>query len=227
VIKNAQATLKINEEARNLIALSDQVVEARLQKERQVQLELENARRQRERLIKAVGIASIIFTILITGASNVFGPKPTAQAPNGIVSIELAGDLNTFRAMVDSWNNVNYFLAGVSLGIDFLFLLVYSTALTLGCFWASRKYRQMNKDGLAKLGTLLVYSMWLAGAFDLVENVALIYTFVRNQLLFGSQIALWAAYVKFVLIALGIVFILTAFLLPASRTRQQVDLKPG
>ena len=227
VIKNAQATLKINEEAQNLIALSDQVVEARLRRERQVQLELENARRQRERIINAVGIASLIFTVLITAASYVFGPKPTPQAPNGIVSIELAGDLNTFQAMVASWNNVNYFLAGVSLGIDFLFLMVYSTALTLGCFWAARKYRQMNQNGLAKLGTLLTYSMWLAGAFDFVENVALIFTLVRNQLLFDSQIALWAALAKFALITLGLVFILTAFLLPASRTRQQVDLKPG
>ena len=212
VIKNARDTLTIDPEAEHLVAKSSEVVEARLQQERQVQAELERARRQREEFINRIAIVSFVLTILITAILRDFAPAPSAEAPSGLVSLELAGDLNTFNAIVAPWNEVDSFLAGVNLGFDFVFMIVYSTAFGLACFWAARKLRQKNQSRMAKLAVWAGYGMWLAAVFDAIENFALILTFRDNTWALGPQIASGAAIVKFGLLVLGINFLLVFWL---------------
>jgi hypothetical protein len=91
-------------------------------------------------------------------------------------------------------------------GLDFLFLAVYSTTLSLGCLWARRVIVERGWP-LAFLGVPLAWGQWLAAACDAIENVAL------AALLFGGPASPWpqaawaCAAVKFALIFLGLVYV--------------------
>jgi len=226
VIEDARETLTIDDESKRLISKSKRVIKTRLTREREAQLELDLARRQRERIFSGVGIASTVLLILITIVLNSVGPSQTDQAPDGIVSLEFAGDIHTFETLLLSWEQSDYFRVGLSLGLDFLFIVVYSTAFSLGCFWAARKYKELNRIRLSRIGTFLAYTMWFAGVLDILENSAIIATIFNAHLIYGPQIALWAASGKFFSISLGLVYILTAVaILFLQRTKKRV--KPG
>lgn len=49
-----------------------------------------------------------------------------SETAQGIISFELAKDLSKSEVILNSWNVVSKTAAGMSMGFDFLFLLVYS-----------------------------------------------------------------------------------------------------
>ena len=105
-------------------------------------------------------------------------------------------------------------------GLDFLFPLVYSSAIGLGCLMAGGVL-QVRKWPLSRLGGMLAWGLWLAAGFDYIENFAL------TALLFGTEGATWAmlstvcATVKFLLIFLGMVYALYGLMI------RLVIAKPG
>jgi hypothetical protein len=121
---------------------------------------------------------------------------------DGIVAFELAGDPQTAREIVDRWQGDLLLRAGFSLGLDYLFIVAYATALALACLWAVDQLRS-RVAWLASLGIWLAWGQWLAGALDAVENGAL----VRQLLIAPSspwaEIAYWSATFKFLLIFAG------------------------
>jgi hypothetical protein len=132
-------------------------------------------------------------------------PLQTAAAPAGIVSFELAGDIPSATLMVAQWGPDGKVYAGLSLGFDYLFMLAYGSALALGCALIAGRVGA----GLARtVGLGLAWLQFVAAGLDGVENFALI------QLLLGSRqpgwppLALWCASIKFVLIGLGLLYIL-------------------
>ena len=127
----------------------------------------------------------------------------TAAAPDGIISFELAGSLPAAEAIIIAWGETGRMLAAVSLGLDFLFIFLYATTIGLGCILVIRGLSR----AVQRLGLLLAWGQVAAGLLDIVENVALI------RLLLGSRESLWpqlaraAALPKFLLVGLGIVFV--------------------
>lgn len=146
--------------------------------------------------------ASIIFLLIFntTGA-----PLITPAAPTGIVSFELAGSLAQAQAMIDSWNAQARLIAAFGLGLDYLFMLAYSTAIGLGCLMASDALRRRNWP-LARLGPWLAWGQWLAAVLDGIENVALISLLIAGVSGAWPEIAWWCAAGKFALIFLGLVY---------------------
>ena len=68
-----------------------------------------------------------IFTVIAFLAMRPFlEPLITPEAPNGIISFELAKTLEQSQAMLSSWDNNAKINAGISLGIDYLFLFFYA-----------------------------------------------------------------------------------------------------
>src|ERR1051326_2408444 len=61
----------------------------------------------------------------------------TSAAPRGIVSSELAGDPVVADQILKSWNQDATKEACFNLGLDYLFLVLYSTTLAFACVWAS------------------------------------------------------------------------------------------
>ena len=143
-----------------------------------------------------------MFTLNWLGSSLITGP-----APSGIISFELAGDVQTSEAIIDSWDPRSQMIASLSLGLDYLFLVIYSSTIGLGCIWAMSVYFVSQSSILRPTGILLAWGQWFAALFDGVENAALL------ELLLGKiqspwpQIAQICATLKFSLIALGLIYI--------------------
>ena len=163
-------------------------------------------------------LAGALWLIIVM---NIIGaPLNTTQAPYGIVSFEFAGTLAKAEAMMASWGAGGITRAAFIQGLDFLFPLVYSGAIGLGCIMAGGVL-QGRKWPLAGLGGACAWGVWLAAGLDYIENVAL------TALLFGAAGDGWAmlaalcAVVKFLLIFLGMVYALYGLVI------RMVIAKPG
>jgi hypothetical protein len=166
-------------------------------------------------------IPLLLTTLLLMAVMNwIGGPLNTTEAPYGIVSFEFAGTMQKAQAMMASWGSAGVVRAAFIQGLDFLFPLVYSSAIGLGCIMAG-VVLQGRKWPLAGLGGALAWGLWLAAGFDYVENIAL------TALLFEAGGTGWAmlstvcAVVKFGLIFVGMVYALYGLMirLAISKTR--------
>jgi len=55
----------------------------------------------------------------------------------GIVGFELAGSASRAKPIRESWGESGRKVAAFNLGFDYLFIIGYSTFMTLMCLWAS------------------------------------------------------------------------------------------
>jgi len=122
-----------------------------------------------------------------------------------IVKFELAGNISKVREILGLWDQASQVRAAFSLGLDFLYLVVYSTTISLACIWAAKVY-QAHELPLGPAGILLAWGQWLAALLDAIENVALVtilFGFIRDP---WPQIAKWCAISKFGLVILGLLY---------------------
>ena len=177
-----------------------------------------------------------IFWAFLAGTLSlyaVFGildiPLRTSAAPSGILSFELAGTPFQAQAIIDSWHEMAYLLSSVEgqpvpglvsrayafavfgLGLDYLFMPVYATALALGIFLAAGRH----PGWFATFGAWLGWGAYAAALFDAVENYALARMLMMNQVWSPyPEVAAFSASVKFILLSLGLVYALVGWLWP-------------
>lgn len=106
-------------------------------------------------------------------------------SPHGIISFELAMTPERSHAILASWNEQARLTAAFALGLDYLFLLIYSTCLYYACRWWSQAWPQ--RHGLRRFGAGLAWTAYLCAFFDAVENYAL------WQVLQGETSSVWPA----------------------------------
>ena len=93
--------------------------------------------------------------------------------PGGIVQFELAGTPATANMILDRWGEDGRARAFRNLLVDFAFILCYTAALSAAC--AACAQSAYAKDATAPLiGFALAWGVWVAGACDAVENLALL-----------------------------------------------------
>ena len=155
-------------------------------------------------------------------------PLRTSAAPSGIVSFELAGTPSQAQAIIDSWHEMAFLLSSVEgepvpgfvsraysfaafgLGIDYLFMPVYATALALGILLAVGRHK---KGWFGTMGAWLGWGAFSAALFDAVENYALARMLLMNQVWSPyPEIAAFSASVKFLLLLLGLFYALIGWL---------------
>jgi len=157
-----------------------------------------------------VFLSLLLLTFGLTVALGVIDqPLRAAALENGIVSLELAGSLERVQAAINGWDARVRFFAGLSLGLDYLYLVVYSTTIALACLWAAGIFRARGW-ALAAAGVPLAWGQWFAALCDAVENFALIVLlagYVREP---WPLVAFWAAVPKFALTVAGILYAITA-----------------
>ena len=154
----------------------------------------------------------LILLLVIMGLIRYFDASLTNfVCENGIVSFEFAKDLENSKAMIDSWNAASTKAAYSSLILDFLFLIVYSFFIGL----LIHKIVQRTKENsfISKVGVLLIWGVFLAALFDVIENIALLNLLSGNLSQVWSSIAYYFAILKFALIFGGIIYILIGWLL--------------
>lgn len=153
---------------------------------------------------------ALALTLVVMASLSLVGvPLNTDAAPQGILSFELAGSAPAARAILDSWDPLTRVHAGFSLGLDFLFLVLYSTTIGLACVWAASVWRN-QRQSLAAVGLLLAWGQGLAALLDAVENTALLVTLLGSPAAPWPQIALGCAALKFGLILLGLAYVASA-----------------
>ena len=161
---------------------------------------------------KRILIFSGFLTIIIFFSLSYFGnPLITNHAPSGIISFELAKDNDQSIAIISSWGLNAKVNAGLILGIDFLFLVVYSIFFSTACYLVAQKY--INKINLLyRTGLLIAKLQFVAALFDTIENIALIKLLLGSNNSIFPTIAYYFASIKFVIIAIGIIYIIIGLL---------------
>ena len=139
-------------------------------------------------------------------------PLKTSAAPAGIVSFELAGNAAQSQRILGSWDAGARAYAGLNLGLDYLFIVSYVGAIGLGCSLLAGNLRKRIRS-LFYVGVTLAWAQFLAAAFDSLENIALL------RLLLGSRQAAWSviaracAIPKFMIVLLGLLYIVVALVI--------------
>jgi hypothetical protein len=132
--------------------------------------------------------------------------RVTGRGPS-IVGFELAGSASKATAILEAWSESGTKIAAFNLGFDYLFIVGYSTFMSLGCLWAMNRYLDVR---LVALGVSLAWLPLGAGLLDCIENAALLSIVFGGALEGSADVARWSATGKFGLLGSGAVYILTS-----------------
>ncbi|MEB3325246.1 MAG: hypothetical protein VKM17_07900 [Cyanobacteriota bacterium] len=141
----------------------------------------------------SAGLALVLMVVL--------GRLSTDLGKNSILAFELAGSLTQSRSIVDGWREGQRLLAAFGLGLDYLFILSYVAAIGLGCLLTAQAWAS-----LAPMGNCLAWAQVLAGVLDGIENWALLRVLLGSIAPGFPVLARQVALVKFVLVALGLLY---------------------
>ncbi len=125
---------------------------------------------------------------------------------NGIVSFEFSKNLDCAKSILDSWDEKAKIAAGLSLGLDYLFLVLYCSIIALLIFRATGNFKE--KKLLYKLGRILIWGVFIAAFFDAIENYALIKLLLGNLQEKWTVIANIFATMKFGIIGLALIYLI-------------------
>ncbi len=148
----------------------------------------------------------------------------TTAAAQGfpIVDLELAG---TAERADDVVRGVDLGVVRAAIVWDFLFIFFYTPALFFGSLWARRQFRG---DFGRRAGAVIAAGGLVAGALDLIENVAML-AYLRDPNGWGGWNPLAAAMAipKFVLALVAVVYVLVGIVLAVGRrfTRGRLEVE--
>ena len=131
-------------------------------------------------------------------------PLKNEIAPAGIISFEIAKDIKKSVLILNTWNEEAMSSAKKSLYFDFLFLCIYSTFIGLLIFKLNRTLK-VKKHIITEI---MIGAVFLSAFFDVIENVALLKLIYGNLEQLWSSVAYYFAILKFVILAIAIVYIL-------------------
>jgi hypothetical protein len=144
----------------------------------------------------------------------------------GIIGFEVAGTEDRALEILEEWDGAGRDEARVSVLVDFPYLIAYSIFLAVGCTIASTRFGRRGMERLAGIGPLLGWSMFLAGAFDAIENVAMLRV-IDGHTATWPGVALYAAIPKFAITALGIAYVIAGALLGRGKAREAPAERPA
>lgn len=147
-------------------------------------------------------------------------PLATPAAPLGIVSFEFSGDAPRSAAILDSWDARAREHAMLSLGLDYLFLVLYP--LWLGLALDALGDRLAGRAGTDSFGRLLRRSspwVYAAAPLDAIENLALIRMLQTGPSAGWAQTAWLCAVPKFALVGVALVLLVGGSVLLSMRRR--------
>ncbi|MBT4359456.1 MAG: hypothetical protein HOD11_00635 [Candidatus Marinimicrobia bacterium] len=127
-------------------------------------------------------------------------------APGGIITFELIGTLAGSQSVVDSWQGPAMIWAGINMGLDFLFLFLYSVTIALGCLILADRMPE-KLQSLKALGRWLAVGILIAAGLDVIENISLILLLTGSENEYLSPLARWMAIPKFGLVLLSLLYI--------------------
>ena len=156
------------------------------------------------KLKKQYYYATIFLTLLVFLAIFITDTHLINKLSKGIVSFELARDFHSSQAILQSWNIKSRLFASFSLGIDFLFILLYTL------FFVLTIQRMKPNNLLARFKKIMIGVFILAGLFDVLENYLLLQILTGNLSSSYPVYASFFASMKFSLIAIGALYLIAS-----------------
>ena len=126
--------------------------------------------------------------------------------PRRIWSLAAVGTLAGAESIIGAWDESARIQAGVSLGLDFFFLVAYAVALAGACRWVAVR---LASHRLQDLGTVLAWGAWGAALLDTIENLALIQLLIGRGEAWHPVLAAFCAWPKFGLAGGALLYIVT------------------
>lgn len=154
------------------------------------------------RAVWPLSITASVAILLAFGPLN--APLQTGAAPLGMISYELARTEADATAILGSWDEPARLAAAFSLGLDYLFMVSYATAIGLACWRIGAR----QNGWAATAGRVLALGLLLAALLDGAENWALWQQLQHGAVAALAQLAWVAASVKFALVAAGLLYAL-------------------
>lgn len=162
---------------------------------------------ERNRL-RAFGLASLAAFGMSYWVGSTGEVLRTAASPFGIVSLELAGTPEVAQRIYAAWGESGHEAAQFNITIDFLYLLAYGFALSIGCAVA-RLWWQRRSALLGRVGAALTWLMLVAALSDACENAMLWHMLHDTTNTLWPTLARGFALVKFALLGVGLLYIMT------------------
>ena len=154
-----------------------------------------------------ITIILLILIIINSITIRIFdAPLKNEICERGIISFELAKDLDKTVNILNSWDTNAKINMSLSLGFDFLFLLVYSSFIALLTFNINN--RLWKNKSFYKFGNLLIILIFIAAFFDVIENIALIKLLLGDLKQLWSSVAYYFAVIKFAIVLFCIIYLL-------------------
>lgn len=169
------------------------------------------------RLFWPILLGTILFMVLMNSLNQ---PLVNSEAPMGIISFELAGSKEAAETILLSWDAFQQKIASFSLGLDFLFIPVYSTAVSLACVWTANIFSK-KMVFIGGIGLVLAWLQMGAAILDGIENVALFNILLNNPLPSLASLASWCAMLKFGILFAGITWSLFALAVISLKSVQE------
>jgi hypothetical protein len=133
------------------------------------------------------------------------GKLETKQTPASIVSLELARNAQSVEDITTSWNQAGMTSrARTNIWIDFLFIPFYVMLFYTLCGSISVRMNGFS----AKLGVLLAFGSLIAGIFDVLENILMLFALHGHYNNFTAALTTFFATTKFSLLLLAVAYIL-------------------
>lgn len=126
--------------------------------------------------------------------------------PPNIIQFEFANTVEKAQSIMDEWGTSGVAAARLSIYLDFVFLILYSWSISLGC---KVVIASMPTIGWKKAGEYLSTTIWFAGSCDLIENFAMLFT-LSNMNEFSVSAAYYFAMFKFAVVIVCLLFIITS-----------------
>jgi hypothetical protein len=126
----------------------------------------------------------------------------------GVIELELMGTTKKAEQVLRDYGSDGRSAARTSLWIDYAYLVSYALFFAVACGTLSQRAERLGRDTWAALGAALAWGGLLAGLFDSIENVALLWVLDGHPEQPFPAIAYICALPKFALSAAATLYLL-------------------
>ncbi|MBO9564480.1 MAG: hypothetical protein J7621_16975 [Niastella sp.] len=148
----------------------------------------------------------LVNILFIIGARFYFHPLTSGE----IVRFEVAKETSVAEHIIQEWKHAGKFDKAVqSIYIDYLFIILYTTGLSVACVYLSRL---TGHEILIRTGKVAPWLLIVAAVCDVIENVAMTRSLLSVVSRWNVTLAYDMAAAKFSIIILCLLFILVCLI---------------
>ncbi len=150
--------------------------------------------------VAAIGCVIMLIIMRWQGAGLI-----TPVSPKGIVDLELATTTLRVQELLLRWNMASL---KMNIWLDFLFIVSYVLFFSIATETVSNKWP--DPGFMRKAGLWLARLAYVAGVFDIAENLLMLQTVSGNHTNASLHLTYYCAILKFGLIACIVVYLLVS-----------------